>query len=400
MYYNFYIVSKKSLVAIVLIILISGCKTPQVSEQILKAVDSITFKYVPDSREGICDVNLTSMKDKKLVIRGETNFPDAKDAILNYLTESGIEYLDSLQVIPDTDEIDKPWGLVSVSVCNIRKEPSHSSELVSQAIMGNPVKILKERGSWLLVQTPDHYIGWAGSSGIKELSDKELAVWKESDRLIYIARAGDILSEKDGGGVVSDIVSGAILKLVASQRDYYIVEMPDGRRGRINSSESQVFSKWCSEIKPEADKLIRFAKSLTGSPYLWGGTSSKMADCSGFVKTVYFTGGVVLARDASQQFQYGTEIDISSSINVLKPGDLLFFGHINNQGKKIITHTGMYIGDTEVIHDSGMIKVNSLDPTRSNYSSSLMESLMGARRIIGTQSGKGIELVEGHSWYN
>jgi cell wall-associated NlpC family hydrolase len=125
-----------------------------------------------------------------------------------------------------------------------------------------------------------------------------------------------------------------------------------------------------------------------------------MADCSCFVKTVYFMGGVVLARDASQQFLYGTEIDISSSINLLKPGDLLFFGNMNNEGKKIITHTGMYIGDTEVIHDSGMIKVNSLDSTRVNYSSSLRESLLGARRIIGNQSGKGIELVAGHSWYN
>ncbi len=48
------------------------------------------------------------------------------------------------------------------------------------------------------------------------------------------------------------------------------------------------------EIKPEADKLISFAKSVTGTSYLWGGTSTKMADCSGFVKTVYFTGGIIL----------------------------------------------------------------------------------------------------------
>jgi len=400
MYYNFLMLSGKSLiVAVIQVILISGCNPPEVPDQLQKAVDSIAFKYIPDKREGISDIRLSLSKDQKLLIKGETNVPEAKNEILKYITDSGIEYYDSLKVIPDPDEIDKPWGLVSVSVSNIKKDPSHSSELVSQSIMGNPLKILKKRGSWLLVQTPDHYIGWASGSGIKPLDDKEITEWKESDRLIFTSKSGDILAESDGS-VVSDIVSGAILKLVTTRGEYYIVELPDGRKGRIKKSESRVFSKWCSEIRPEPDMLVSFAGSLTGSPYLWGGTSSKMADCSGFVKTVYFMGGVVLARDASQQFLYGTEIDISSSINLLQQGDLLFFGHVNNEGKKIITHTGMYIGDTEIIHDSGMIKVNSLDSTRVNYSSSLRESLLGARRIIGTQSGKGIELVAGHSWYN
>jgi cell wall-associated NlpC family hydrolase len=125
-----------------------------------------------------------------------------------------------------------------------------------------------------------------------------------------------------------------------------------------------------------------------------------MSDCSGFLKTVYFTGGMILARDASQQFRYGKAVDISLSIDSLKPGDQIFFGHLNSSGKKVITHTGMYIGDTEVIHDSGMVRVNSLDSTRSNYSSYLGKTIMGARRIIGTSSGRGTENVALHNWYN
>jgi hypothetical protein len=59
----------------------------------------------------------------------------------------------------------------------------------------------------------------------------------------------------------------------------------------------------------------------------------------------------------------------------------------------------MYIGDTEVIHSSGMLRINSLDTTRANYSSYLKESLMGARRIIGAPDVKGTQSVKTHTWY-
>jgi len=128
-----------------------------------------------------------------------------------------------------------------------------------------------------------------------------------------------------------------------------------------------------------------------------------MVDCSGFVKTIYFMGGIILSRDASQQFLHGEEVDISTSLDVLKPGDLLFFGSINEKGMKRITHTAMYIGNKEFIHSSvsnGMVWNNSLDSTKSNYSSSLFKMLMGARRIIGTEPARGIEHIASHRWYN
>ncbi|HOF21543.1 MAG TPA: SH3 domain-containing C40 family peptidase [Bacteroidales bacterium] len=393
----------KHLFRILLILLfISGCKPSEVPLSLQNEIDSIVLQYIPDKREALCNLDMEILKDRRLLIKGETSIPELKAEILKHLEQSGTGYADSIKVLPDKSETARSWGLICVSVANLKKDPSHSSELVSQTVMGTPVRILKKEGSWLLMQTPDHYLGWTTASSVSGMDESGFQEWKESDRLIYTSRTGDILSEGSGKEVVSDVVTGSILKRISAGRDYFTVELPDGRKGRINRKDAEDFEKWRQTVRPEADKLVSFAESLTGVSYLWGGTSTKMLDCSGLVKTAYFTGGIILARDASQQFRYGEEVDISSSFEALRPGDLLFFGSVNDKGEKRITHTGMYIGNNEFIHAStgrGMVANNILDPDAGDYDRYLVSILQGARRIIGVPSGKGLEHISQNNWY-
>jgi len=385
---------------LVIFLLVYSCTNPLLPDQVKSDLDSIVISRIPDQREGICTYSIEMLKGKRLVLRGETNIETVRDALVNYLDKVGFMVSDSLKILPDISEIEKTWGLVSISVCNIKSEPSYSSELVSQAVMGTPVKLLKAKGSWLLIQTPDYYIGWTTGSSIVKLKESEIHAWQQSDRLIYTDRSGDIVSENNISEVVSDIVTGAVINLISEKQDYYIVELPDGRRGMIKKTQAGDFKQWCIKINPEPEKMIQYAESFIGYPYLWGGTSTKAFDCSGFVKTLFFTGGIILARDASLQYLHGLPVDITSSFDNLVPGDLLFFGYLNDKGEEKIIHVGMYIGDTEVIHSSGMVKINSLDPDRDNYSSYLGETIKGARRVIGEESQKGIECVANHPWYN
>jgi cell wall-associated NlpC family hydrolase len=130
---------------------------------------------------------------------------------------------------------------------------------------------------------------------------------------------------------------------------------------------------------------------------LWGGTSSKAFDCSGFSKTVYYLNGLILFRDASQQALHGLSVDITPDQGKMKPGDLLFFGSRDNT-KLHVNHVAVYRGDSEYINSSGRVRINSLDSTRCNYNDRA-QSLLAVKRIIGVADDPGIIPINSHPWY-
>ena len=118
-----------------------------------------------------------------------------------------------------------------------------------------------------------------------------------------------------------------------------------------------------SKINKHSNKIISIAESWIGVPYLYGGTTRKGVDCSGFVKNVYSEVGINLPRTSGEQFAF--------AIPVTNPavGDLVFF---KRNGR--IYHVGIYIGNDSIIHaaiNKGVrvesMKGNSLEKTRAGY---------------------------------
>jgi len=377
-------------------LLLAGCAHGPSKMVTQSEIDSLCRKYVPVHSESICSVTISGIGQEKAVIKGQTNLPEAKKEILDLLNSKGVNYTDSITLYPDASVGDKVMGIVTVSVCNIRKEPDHASELISQALMGTPVKVLHNGGDWYLIQTPDSYIGWVDDDAVNLRTEEKFNEWKTFDRIICTVKTADVTDDR--GGVVSDVAAGTILQVTGKDLMSYNVILPDGREGRIKRSLATDFRQWAASPAVNADELIKFGRTLLGTQYLWGGISYKGIDCSGFAHACYFTGGYIIRRDASSQALYGKDVDITNSYTAMEPGDLLFFGHVRN-GKKAITHVGMYIGNGEVIHSSGMVKINSLDPTKSNYSKRLHDILLSAKRYIGEPTSKGIEKVSEHKWY-
>ncbi|MGQ9620944.1 MAG: C40 family peptidase [Bacteroidales bacterium] len=384
------------LLSLTAILLLTQCKFSS-NRQLLNQIDSISFKYVPDNREGIFNIRL-SRKGFTLILKGETSVPQAKTEIINLLQNKKIKFVDSLIILPDTLLIKKYRGLVCVSVCNIRSKPFHSAELVSQALMGTPVKILKINKGWYFLQTPDRYLGWVEDDAVNLLTESEFRNWKSSPRIIFTGKTGDIYSDEQEEMVVSDIVAGCILIKKGENTQFILVTLPDGRQGKVCRKNCTDFTEWASRTRPEPEKLCKTATGLTGIPYLWGGTSTKGMDCSGFVKTVYFLNGLIIARDVSLQIRHGIFTGSPLPIDSLKKGDLLYFGSAKN-GTIYPTHVGMYIGNKEYIHSSGMVRINSFDSTKTNFSRYRYNTFLGAGRIIGAYPAEGSQTIEGHSWY-
>jgi cell wall-associated NlpC family hydrolase len=142
------------------------------------------------------------------------------------------------------------------------------------------------------------------------------------------------------------------------------------------------FEQWRKTREATPDSIVRTAMSFMGIPYLWGGTSSKGMDCSGFTKTVYQMNGIQLMRNASQQAYQGTDVPLDPDLKNLKRGDLLFFGHEDRRGGKRISHVGIYLGNKMFIHSSGMVHLSSLDPKSSLLDERRLKGLMRARRYL------------------
>jgi len=171
---------------------------------------------------------------------------------------------------------------------------------------------------------------------------------------------------------LSAVVFGVVfcaLPLAAHAETYYVVEKGDTlwsisiRYGTTveqiqqlnNISGSLIFPGQCllisgnGEASPEmevsrgtsrVDTIINYAKSFIGVPYVYGGTSPRGFDCSGYVQYVFKHYGINLPRTADAQYYAGTRVSIQDA----RPGDIVAFasgGYIN--------HTGIYLGGNKFI---------------------------------------------------
>jgi hypothetical protein len=382
----------------VILVFLSSCKNSGV-EKLQSEIDRIAVKWVPDHRVGICNIRVTPGDKGTKILAGETTNANAKNDIIKTLNNQGILLTDSVILLPDTLKNNKYSALVTLSVINLRKEPEHVSELVSQALLGTPVLILKSRGSWVLIQTPDNYISWTEQTSVRALTRSEMEAWKMSARVIYLENTGWLYDTTSAqSGVVGDLAGGDIMEKTGEINGFVRVVLPDGRKGYVDKQKVFDFNTWKSSVSDNEDNICRVARSFTGVPYLWGGSSVKGVDCSGFVQSVYFRNGLILARDASLQALHGSPVDITSGFGNLRKGDLLFFGS-KEKGVSHVTHVAIYLGNSDYINSSGRVIVNSLDSTKANYVSYRMNTILMAKRIIGVENEPGIVPVNKHPWY-
>jgi len=232
------------------------------------------------------------------------------------------------------ETIDKSTAVSIQGYVPVRKEPGERSEMVTQVLFGEHMKILEDKSQWIYVKSMlDHYEGWLDKKCVEYTSQ---AVSLPN---IVVHNAFKINNITSGNQVI--LPMGALL--------------PEPENGKFflagNEFAAAEAAGFC---KPGDLSLSELFSELLSIPYLWGGKCGFGFDCSGLTQFLCRVAGKEIPRDSAEQSAVGETL---SFISEAKAGDLAFFD--NAEG--VIHHVGMMTGNNRIIHASGAIRIDRID---------------------------------------
>ena len=243
--------------------------------------------------------------------------------------------------------------VANATVCPVREDPSYAAEQATQLLFGEVCEFLERHRGWTKIRsTVDGQVGWVSSSMLTPISSV-IASSLSPDRLDAVVAHPIATATPINGGAPLLLTMGTRLPNY-SQGTFEVL----GQQYRIPSICVNVTTAKRSTGAADLQRsdlqrsdLIMIALSLLNTPYLWGGKNAMGLDCSGFTQVVYAAVGVNILRNAREQITQGEEVKLLSEA---LPGDLAFFGYTNRETQAIrITHVGLLLSPTEIIHCAG-----------------------------------------------
>lgn len=232
------------------------------------------------------------------------------------------------------------YGICLLPVIPLRREPNDRSEMLTQVLFGETLRIFEKKQQWLSVETDlDSYPGWLAAGQVVML--EESTYHAINNATVYLT-TGLLSRIREEGQEALQLPAGCALP---------------GLEGNTMKVGERVFhyeGKARLDSRGTVEELVESALAFRNVPYLWGGRTVLGVDCSGFTQCIYRLNGVSLPRDASQQAGVGQQVSFLSEAS---PGDLAFFD--NAEGT--IVHVGLLLEDQKVIHASGKVRVDILD---------------------------------------
>jgi cell wall-associated NlpC family hydrolase len=280
----------------------------------------------------------------------------------------------------------KTIGIINVSVGNIRTEPKESAEMSTQALLGTPVQILEkaETKNWYRIQLPDHYQGWIEGSAIIRMDSAAYQIYKKSGTEMIVRVPFSKVYQYPSGKseIISELVQHNRLISTKKKIGFWEIKMADGVLGYVSMKDVENYEAWKrANPAPTENRILQAAHQLMGIPYLWGGTSIKGMDCSGFTKLVFQANGWIIPRDASQQAREGIMVDSLRQWENLKVGDLLFFGSKKTDGTNKVVHVGIWEGNSAYIHAADRTRRASMDPQSKDFDAYNLNRYLFTKRI-------------------
>ena len=141
----------------------------------------------------------------------------------------------------------------------------------------------------------------------------------------------------DGAEQVTEALPGEPLTLVETRDGWAHVRTAYDYPGWLPKSAlgGEPDAAW---LDPSAAEPLEHAKTLLGTPYLWGGMTERGIDCSGLVHMSFRATGNLVPRDADQQEEAGSPVEEP------RPGDLISYGD------ETADHIAFWLGGGRILH--------------------------------------------------
>lgn len=235
-------------------------------------------------------------------------------------------------------------GISLHSIVPVRAEARESAEQNTQMLFGELCEIVEVADRWRFVRLEnDGQEGWVDAKMITPMSEEEYAAYSEAYKTAAWVAFPMAYAMSENNAQTVPLTAGT--RLTNYQNGHFEVL---GVRFRIDPG--MVIT---APMEMNEQNLLQAVRFFLNVPYLWGGKNALGMDCSGFTQVIMSLFGKHLLRNASQQITQGKVIPLQEA----KAGDLAFFG------KDKITHVGIVIDSSRIVHCSGRVKVEKLDET-------------------------------------
>lgn len=206
--------------------------------------------------------------------------------------------------------------------------------------MGTELPFIGESGDWYLVRLPTNDIGRIAKHAVVDETETVITDTKPVKTLPVKTKPVKTKPEKTKPAVAAVEPEPSFIVVSKKTPTTRTVLVPQQRQQNSIAAAEPIL------IPRQRREIITTAQRFLGKVYVWGGTTPRGFDCSGFSYFIYKLNGIDLPRVSWLQFRNGIGKKIEKK--ALKQGDLVFF----QTYRRGASHVGIYIGNDLFIHAS------------------------------------------------
>ena len=257
------------------------------------------------------------------------------------------------------ETVDYPLYITATTL-NMRTQPHTDSDVLVKIDMAEKVSCIAEGKDWVRVKYKD-YDGYIAS----EYTSKSMVFRPvEETRYVEASQLNLRAEPSTSSDVVTKLNNMQKLTRTGVGDGWSKIKTADGKVGYVaskyltaqgpvvqpaRSSSSSSSSTANAPRNSSGNRIVDYAYQALGVPYVYAGSSMRGMDCSGFTSWVYRQAGISIPRSSYAYNSVGVGVSYSNA----QPGDILAMDtRRSNDGRTVISHVAIYIGNGQMIHAS------------------------------------------------